>query len=86
MFAQGEGWRIFSRDEGWGAFHSSIHGFVGKAVGVFVLVSKGVGDLEGLELGDAVSRLLPEGFQVGGVDLVLALDLLDHQLGVGDDA
>ena len=24
--------------------------------------------------------------EVGGVDLVLALDLLDHQLGVGDDA
>ena len=38
------------------------------------------------EAGDAAFGLLPEGLEVGGVDLVLALDLLDHQLGVGDDA
>ena len=71
---------------GVGAFHSAVHGFVGEAVGVLVFVAEGVGDLEGFEFGDAVSCLLPEGFEVGGVDLVLALDLLDHQLGVGDDA
>src|SRR5437899_1783781 len=71
---------------GWGAAHAAVHGLVGQAVGVFVFVAEGVGDLEGLEFGDAVFCLLPEGPEVGGVDLVLALDLLDHQLGVGDDA
>ncbi len=45
-----------------------------------------MGDLEGFEPGDAAARFLPEGLEVGGVDFVLALDLLDHQLGVGDDA
>ena len=70
----------------WGAFHASVHGFVGEAVGVFVFVAEGVGDLEGFEFGDAVAGFLPEGFEVGGVDFVFALDLLDHQLGVGDDA
>ena len=45
-----------------------------------------MGDLEGFEAGDAVFGLLPEGFEVGGVDFVFALDLLDHELGVGDDA
>ena len=71
---------------GVGSLHAAVHGFVGEAVGVLVFVAEGVGDLEGFEFGDAVSGLLPEGFQVGGVDLVFALDLLDHQLGVGDDA
>ena len=77
---------------GWGtrscgaAFHAAVHGFVGEAVGVLVFVAEGVGDLEGFEFGDAVSGLLPEGSQVGGVDFVLALDLLDHELGVRDDA
>ena len=37
-------------------------------------------------LGDAVFGLQPERSQVGGVDFVFALDLLDHELGVGDDA
>ena len=68
------------------AFHASVHGLVGEAVGVFVFVAEGVGDLEGFESGDAVFGLLPEGPEVGGVDFVLALDLLDHQFGVGDDA
>ena len=45
-----------------------------------------MGDLEGFEFGDAAFGFFPEGFEVGGVDLVLALDLLDHELGVGDDA
>ena len=68
------------------AFHASVHGLVGEGVGGFVFVAEGVGDFEGFESGDAVFGLLPEGFEVGGVDLVLALDLLDHELGVGDDA
>ena len=68
------------------AAHAAVHGLVGEAVGVLVFVAEGVGDLEGFEFGDAVSGLLPEGSEVGGVDFVLALDLLDHELGVGDDA
>src|SRR3979490_62342 len=66
--------------------HSTVHGLVGEAVGVLVFVAGGVGDLEGFQSGDAVLGLLPEGSQVGGVDFVLALDLLDHELGVRDDA
>ncbi len=68
------------------AFHAAVHGFVGEAVGVLVFVAEGVGDLEAVELGDAVFGLLPERFEVGGVDFVFALDLLDHEFGVGDDA
>jgi hypothetical protein len=49
-------------------------------------VAEGVGDLEGFQFGDAAARFLPEEFEIGGVDFVLALDLLDHQLGVGDDS
>ena len=49
-------------------------------------MAQSVADLEAFEFGDAVSRFLPEGSEVGGVDFVLALDLLDHQLGVRDDA
>ncbi len=45
-----------------------------------------MGDLEGVELGDERTGLLPEREQVRGFDLVDALDLLDHELGVGDDA
>jgi hypothetical protein len=68
------------------AAHSAVHGLVGQAVGVLVFVAKSMGDLEGFESGDAVSCLLPEGSQIGGVDFVLALNLLDHEFGVGDDA
>ena len=71
---------------GGGAFHAAVHGFVGEAVGVLVFVAEGVGDLEAVEAADAGFGFLPEGFEVGGVDFVLALDLLDHELGVGDDA
>jgi hypothetical protein len=64
------------------AAHTAVHGLVGEAVGVLVFVAEGVGDLEGFESGNSVFGLLPEGSQVGGVDFVLALNLLDHQLGV----
>jgi len=69
-----------------GAFHATVHGFVGEAVGVLVFVAEGVRDLEGFESGDTVSGFLPERFEVRRVHLIFALDLLDHQLGVGDDA
>jgi hypothetical protein len=66
--------------------HSAVHGFVGQAVGVFVFVAEGVGDFEGFEFGYAAFGFFVEGFEVGAFDLVFALDLLDHELGVGDDA
>ena len=69
----------------WGAVGAAVHGLVGEAVGVLVFVAEGVGDFELVELGDAAFGFFPEGAEIGGVDLVLALDLLDHQLGVGDD-
>ena len=68
------------------AFHAAVHGFVGQAVGLLIFMAEGVGDLEAVEAGDAGFGFLPEGFEVGGVDFVFALDLLDHEFGVGDDA
>ena len=47
-------------------------------------MAESVGDLEGFELGDAAAGFFPEGLEVGGVDLELALNLLDHQERVGD--
>ena len=49
-------------------------------------MAQGVGDFEAFQLRDAAAGFLPERAQIGGVHLVLALDLLDHELGVGDDA
>ena len=71
---------------GRGAAHSAVHGFVGEAVGVFVFVAQGVGDLEAFEFGDAALGFFVERLEVRAFDLIFALDLLDHQLGVGDDA
>jgi hypothetical protein len=80
--------------EGWwgglagcvGTFHSTVHGFVGETIGVLVFVAEGVRDLEGFESGDTVSGFLPERFEVWRAHLIFTLDLLDHQLRVGDDA
>jgi hypothetical protein len=65
---------------------SAVHGVVGQLVGGLILVAQGVGDLEAVQMCDAATSFLPERAKVGGVDLVLALDLLHHQLRVGDDA
>jgi hypothetical protein len=64
---------------------ASIHGFVSEAVGGLVLVAKCVGDFEVGKVGDAAAGFFPKGFEVGGVDLELALNLFDHQERVGDD-
>jgi len=45
-----------------------------------------MGDFEAVELGDAAAGFLPEGQQVGGFYFVFSLYLLDHELGVGDNA
>jgi hypothetical protein len=68
------------------ALHSTVHGFVGEAVGVLVFVAEGVSDLEGFEFGDAAVGLFVEGLEVGAFYLIFPLDLLDHQFGVRDDA
>lgn len=71
---------------GRGAAHASVHSVVGELVGFLVAAAQGVDDFEALELvGEAVG-FNPEGAQVRAVDFVLALHLLDHELGVGDDA
>jgi len=65
--------------------HAAVHGFVGEAIGFLVFVAEDVLDREGVELGDAALGFVVERAEVGTFDLVLALDLFDHQLGVGDD-
>ena len=45
-----------------------------------------MGDLETVKLSDAATSFFPERAEIGGVDFVFALNLLDHELGVGDDA
>jgi len=64
--------------------HAAVHGFIGQAIGVFVFVTKSVRNLKPAQKGDAALGLIVEGTQIGRFDLVLALDLLDHQLGIGD--
>ena len=49
-------------------------------------MAKGMGDLEGLHLRDLLLCLVVERAEDRALDLVFSLDLLDHQLGVGDDA
>ncbi len=83
--AGGSGRQILRCGRYGGALHAAVHGLIGEGVGCLVFVAEGVGDLEGVEAGDAVAGLLPEGFEVGGVDFVFALDLFDHEFGVGDD-
>ncbi len=66
--------------------HSAIHGLVGETVGVLVFVAEGMADLEAFELGIAAFCLIVKGLEVGALDLIFALDLLDHQLRIADDA
>ena len=42
-------------------------------------------DLEFFELICPAAGFFPQGAQVGAVDFVFALHLLDHQFGIGDD-
>src|ERR1700722_16117022 len=79
-------WRRRGLAGGVGALHSTVHGFVGEAVGVLVFVAEGVSDLEGFEFGDAAFGLFVEGLEVWAFYLIFPLDLLDHQFGVRDDA
>ncbi len=68
------------------AAHAAVHGVVGELVGEFVAASEGVLDFEALQLIGATAGFFPEGAQVGAVDFVFALHLLDHEFGVGDYA
>lgn len=71
---------------GFGTSCAAVHGLIGEAVGMLVLGAQGVLDDEGIEALDTAAGLGVEGDEVGTLDLEASLDLLDHQLGVGDDA
>ena len=69
-----------------GSVGAFVHGEIRQAVGVLVLTSEYVIDAEGLQFCDMAFGLVVERAQVGAFDAVLALHLLDHELGVSDDA
>ena len=72
-----------------GLRHSSrafVHGFVGELVGVLVSAAEGVANFEAGDAAGELSCFFKERAEDGAGYLVLALHLLDHQLGVGDDA
>ena len=68
------------------SIRAAIHRIVGEAIGVLVLVAKSVANLEALQLRDALTRLFPQWKQIGRFDFELALNLIDHEQRVGDDA
>ena len=80
-------WQRGGSWQGGGALaHGYVHGFVGEAVGLFVSAAEGVFDLKLFQFSGQEPGLLPEGAEGGAGDFVLAFELLDHELGVGDDA
>ena len=66
--------------------HAAVHGVVGELVGMLVAAAEGVADLEAIDAAGELSGFFKERAEDGAGYLVLALHLLDHQLGVGDDA
>lgn len=75
------GWKV--ADGSAGAF---VHGKVSQTVGVLVFSSQDVFDTEGFEPGCTAFGFFVEGAEVRAFDAVFALHLLDHQLGISDDA
>jgi len=71
------------RDRGFA--HAFVHGFVGEAVGVLVAAAEGVAHLEFGDLAGELAGFFVKRAEDGAGYLVLALHLLDHQFGVGDD-
>lgn len=53
---------------------------------MLVLSAQDVFDAKGIESGGAALRFFVERAQIRAVNAVLALHLLDHELGIGDDA
>ena len=80
------GWNWCGGGNGGAAAHASVHGVVGELIGFFVAASEGVLDLKFLELVGATAGFFPEWAEVGAVDFVFALHLLDHEFRVGHDA
>lgn len=85
--------RLSSRSHAWLSLsldsvlpHSLIHRFIREAVGFLVAAAEGVAHLEAVEAGGPAFGFLVEGNEAGAFHLVLTLHLLDHQLGIGDDA
>jgi len=54
-----------SSDLSGSSLHPSVHRLIGKAVGVLIFVTKGVRDLEAVELGDAAFGLIIERAKIG---------------------
>jgi hypothetical protein len=69
-----------------GASHAAIHRLVRQPVSVLVLMAQRMADLKGFEPRDALSGLVIERLEAGTFDLIGALNLADHQFGVGDHA
>ena len=78
------GWTLIDVPIGCAA-HGLVHGQIRQPVGALILLPQDVLDLEFFELGDAAFGLVVKRTQLRAIDTVLSLDLLDHQLGVGDD-
>ena len=64
---------------------SFIHRLVGQPVGNLIMLAQRVADFEVLELLGQLLRLLVELAQFGILDLIDAVHLADHQLGIADD-
>ena len=65
--------------------HSAVHGHIGQPVGMAVLLPQNMLDLEVVKPRNTALGLLVQGTEFGAVHAILPLDLLDHQLRVGDD-
>ncbi len=65
--------------------HAAVHSLIREPVGFLVFAAEDVLHLEAAELGGAAFGFLVQRLEVRAFDAVLALDLLDHELRVGND-
>src|ERR1700677_4632612 len=65
--------------------HSAVHGHIGQPVCMAVLLPQNMLDLEMVKPRNTALGLLVQRTEFGAVHAILPLDLLDHQLGVGDN-
>jgi len=68
------------------AVGTAVHGIVRKLIGCLIFVAQGMADFEAIQLCDAAPRLFPKRTQIGRIHLIFALNLLHHELRVGDHA
>ena len=65
--------------------HSAVHGHIGQPVRMAVLLPQNMLNLEVVKPRNTALGLLVERAEFGAVYAILTLDLLDHQLRIGDD-